>query len=407
MSATPPAADAPLTVGEITGLVKRLLEEGFPDVWVVGEVSNLTRARSGHVYLSLKDPDAVLPAVIWRSTADRLRFELEGGMEVLVRGALNVYPPHGRYQLVVKTVEPRGAGALQQAFETLRRRLEAEGLFDPARKREIPFLPRRIGVVTSPTGAAIRDILKVLDRRFRGVTVLLAPARVQGEGAAREIAAGIGRLSARGDLDVLIVGRGGGSVEDLWAFNEEPVARAIAASAVPVISAVGHEVDVTIADYVADVRAATPSAAAEVAVPSEADLRRTLATLGGRARTSVAGALRERRRRLSGLLGSWGVRRVPDLLRQHAQRIDDLQRRLSAAAAAAVARSREALGEVAARAEALSPLRVLARGYSLTTREGDDRPIARAADLAPGDRIVTRFSEGTARSEVREIEEER
>lgn len=398
--------DAPLTVAELTDLVKQILEEGFPDLWVVGEISNLTRARSGHVYLTLKDADATLPSVMWRSTAQRLRFEPENGMEVLVRGGLNVYAPHGRYQLVVKSMEPRGAGALQQAFEKLRAKLEAEGLFDEERKRAIPFLPRRIGVVTSPTGAAVRDVLKVLGRRWAGVDVLLAPARVQGGGSAEEIAAAIGRLGERGGLDVLIVGRGGGSIEDLWAFNEEVVARAIAASPVPVISAVGHEVDVTIADYVADVRAATPSHAAELAVPSTEDLARTLDAIRGRAGAALRNAVAARRRRLSTILRSWGVRRVPDAVREHTQRIDDLSRRLASAATASIGRARETIGALAARAEALSPLAVLARGYCLSVREGEDRPLTDATDLAPGDRIRTRFARGAVISEVREVEEE-
>jgi hypothetical protein len=245
---------AALSVSELTDRIKEVLETGFPDVWVTGEIGNYTRARSGHVYLTLKDEGAALDAVIWRNTADRLRHEIGPGMEVLAHGRLNLYAPRGQYQLTIKTIEPRGAGALAQAFEKLRAKLEAEGLFDAELKRPIPYLPAAIGIVTSPTGAAVRDIIKVVRRRFPGTALVLAPARVQGEGAAEEVARGIERLNARGGLDVLIVGRGGGSLEDLWAFNEEPVARAIAASEIPVISAVGHEVDVTIADYVAALR---------------------------------------------------------------------------------------------------------------------------------------------------------
>ncbi len=210
---------AALTVSELTDRIKEVLETGFTDVWVTGEIRDFTRANSGHVYLTLKDEGASLGAVIWRSTADRLRHELSAGMEVLAHGRLSLYAPRGQYQLTIRTIEPRGAGALAIAFEKLRARLMAEGLFDAERKRPIPFLPEAIGVVTSPTGAAIRDIMKVVRRRFRRTTLVLAPARVQGEGAALEIARGIERLNARGGLSVLIVGRGGGSQEDLWAFN--------------------------------------------------------------------------------------------------------------------------------------------------------------------------------------------
>ncbi len=248
--------EKPLSVFQLTSLIKGILEQAFPSVWVVGELSDVARPQSGHVYLTLKDDRAQIRAVIWRNAASRLRFNLEDGLEVICRGDLDVYPPRGSYQLVIRELEPRGEGALQQALRKLQQKLAAEGLFDPAHKKPLPRFPRRIAVVTSPTGAAVRDFVEVLRRRWQGVHVLIVPTRVQGEGAATDIAAAIqtvNRLSP--SVDVMVVGRGGGSMEDLWCFNEEAVVRAIFASQVPVVSAVGHEIDVTLSDLVADVRA--------------------------------------------------------------------------------------------------------------------------------------------------------
>ncbi|HNT33227.1 MAG TPA: exodeoxyribonuclease VII large subunit, partial [Candidatus Aminicenantes bacterium] len=257
------------SVTEITQVIKAALETAVPQVWVVGEISNCRRHPSGHIYFTLKDAGAALSAAVWKSNAARLKFELRDGQQVVCRGRIDVYPPRGSYQLNVDQVEPKGKGALQLAFEQLKEKLRAEGLFDPARKKKIPLLPKTIGVVTSPTGAALIDILRTIDRRFAKVRIVIYPARVQGAGAAAEIVEGLEFLGGRPGIDVIIVGRGGGSIEDLWAFNEEPVARAIAASPVPVISAVGHEVDFTIADFVADIRASTPTAAAEMVVEKE------------------------------------------------------------------------------------------------------------------------------------------
>jgi len=393
----------PLTVRELTRQLQEVVEEGFPDVFVTGEISNLTRARSGHVYLTLKDAEATLSAVIWRSTAERIRHELDEGMAVLARGGLKVYPPRGQYQLVIRGIRPHGVGALQQAFEKLRARLEAEGLFDPAKKRPIPLLPQGVGVVTSRDGAAIRDVLKVVRRRFPGMEVVLAPARVQGDGSAEEVAAGIRRLNERGGLDVLIVGRGGGSAEDLWAFNEEPVARAIAASGIPVISAVGHEVDVTIADYVADVRAATPSAAAEIAVPDRAELVAGLRVIRRRLDTSVRSILSRERERLRALGGAYGVRRFLDRLREHSQRLDELSARLADGGARAVRERMDRLAELAGRAAALSPLAVLGRGYSVTFLGDGETPLRDASEVEPGSGIRTRLAKGEVRSCVEEV----
>lgn len=397
-----PGGEPALTVSELTARVKRLVEEEFPDVWVIGEVSRPRAYPSGHVYLTLKDDDAVISAVIWRSTAARLPFTPEEGMEVLVRGRLNLYPPRGQYQLDVRTMEPRGVGGRQAALEQLKAKLAEEGLFDEARKRPLPFLPRGVGVVTSPAGAAVRDVLKVLGRRNPGVPVVLAPALVQGEGAAESVAAAIGKLAGRDDVDILIVGRGGGSLEDLWAFNEEVVARAIAACPIPVVSAVGHETDVTIADFVADVRAPTPSAAAEIAVPEVGDVKNTISVAGRRALAALASAVSARRGRLRAVLSSWAIRRVPDRLRGISQELDEASRRAGTAATSVVFRTGERLADLSARAEALSPLAVLARGYSVTTREGSTAPLTSASEVGAGDRIRIRLAGGSLGATVTE-----
>src|SRR5499425_3325488 len=280
-------ARAVLSISELTRRLQETLEERFPAVWVEGEISNFRLYGSGHAYFTLKDDAAQLRTVLFRNRMRRIRFEPGDGLHVLAFGSLEVYAQRGEYQFVVELLEPRGLGALQLAFEQLKARLGAEGLFAESRKRPLPRFPRRIGIVTSPSGAAVRDMLRVIGRRFAGLSIVIAPARVQGDGAAREIAAAIADLNALGDVDVIIVGRGGGSLEDLWAFNEEVVAREIAGSKIPVISAVGHEVDVTIADFVADVRAPTPSAAAELVVREKQALAETVAELGERLRRAV------------------------------------------------------------------------------------------------------------------------
>jgi exodeoxyribonuclease VII large subunit len=262
-------SDKIYTVSEITRLVKLELETAFPLVWVEGEISNFHRHSSGHLYFTLKDADCQLRTVMFRAEARQVAFELKDGLKVVCRGRLNVYEPRGEYQLIVEIVEPKGKGALQLAFEQLKEKLRAEGLFDPQHKKKLPLFPKRIGIVTSPRGAAIVDILRTLERRFARLHILIYPVKVQGEGAAEEIVEGIDYLGGQPDIDVIIVGRGGGSIEDLWAFNEEKVARAIFRCPIPVISAVGHEVDFTIADFVADIRASTPSVAAEIVIEKE------------------------------------------------------------------------------------------------------------------------------------------
>ena len=280
----------PYSVGELTRALRNTLEPRFRDVWVAGEVANLRRQASGHVYFSLKDDEAVLSAVMWASQARRLKFELAEGQEVLARGFVEIYPPHGKYQLVVQEVEPRGAGALAVLLQQVKERLAADGLLDPARKRPLPFLPRRVGVATSPTGAALRDFLRVLHGRFPSMPVLVAPCRVQGEGAAATVCSAVKAL-CRSGVDVVVVTRGGGSQEELCAFNDERLARVIAACPVPVVSAVGHEVDVTVADLVADVRAATPTHAAQLVVPVRDELRAALAGHRAHLERAVARAI--------------------------------------------------------------------------------------------------------------------
>ena len=339
------------TVTELTLALQGLVAEAFEDVWVRGEVTNLRRVASGHVYFALKDEGAVLPSVIWRSAAARLRFQLEDGIELVCRGALDVYPPHGKYQLIVQEAQPLGAGALQLAFEQLKKRLAAEGLFDAARKVPLPFLPRRIALVTSKSGAAVRDLVTVIHRRFPPVEIVLVAAKVQGPGAAQDVARALALADARSGADVIVCGRGGGSLEDLWAFNEEPVARAIAACETPVVSAVGHEIDVTIADLVADVRAATPSQAGELVVPVYEDLRLDLEARAGRVRHLVRTRVDRAWQRLEAAAGR-------PVLRDPVSRSRDLRRHLDQVAARLASRSprteldrrREALGALAARA---------------------------------------------------------
>jgi exodeoxyribonuclease VII large subunit len=442
------AGERILSVVEITRLIKGSLEAEFPAVWVRGEISGMKRADSGHLYFSLKEGrDAVVSCVMWRGPASRLPFDPRDGQAIEAFGGIEVYVPRGQYQLVVREMRPAGLGALLLQLEELRRRLAAEGLFDAGRKRPLPRFPRRIGLVTSPVGAAVRDMVKVLRARWPAIRLVLAPVRVQGEGAAAEIAAAIERFNRHGEVDVLIVGRGGGSIEDLWAFNEEPVVRAIAGSAIPVISAVGHEVDTTLADFAADVRAATPSNAAELAVPSAAEIARQVAALDQRLDRAVRDAVAARRRRLESLLAQYGFRRQRDFVDQMRQRIDVALERVRqslrgalAAARARLARVRESYGlrefarVLAARREsarerrerltdalvtalqarrtrlgaaldrlrALSPRQVMERGYCLV-RRADGTLVRAAGALAVGETIAVEFARGEADARVERI----
>ena len=374
-------------------------------VWVSGEISNLSRPRSGHFYLTLKDDGAQLPAVIWRNTAVRLRFDVHDGLEVVCRGQIGVYPPHGKYQLIIQQIEPKGIGALELALRQLRDKLAREGLFDPERKRPLPKFVRRVAVVTSPTGAAIRDFLEVLRRRWSTADVLVMPVRVQGEGAAEEIAAAVrmvNRLAV--PIDCIVVTRGGGSLEDLWAFNEEVVCRAIFASRIPVVSAVGHEIDVSLSDLVADVRALTPSEAAERIAPASADVAATLRQLHHRMTVALRSSAVTARGRLEAVALHRAFRRPYERVHEFQRRLDDWESRLGTAVRNRNRHARQATDALAARLESLSPLAVLARGYSVTQRAADGRVVRSAAELQAGDEILTRFAQGRATGRVETVD---
>lgn len=426
-----------LTVSELTAFVRTSLEESFPDLWIEGEVSNIRTPASGHLYFTLKDETSQIKAVLFKSGAQRLRFALKEGLCVIVRGRLTVYEPRGEYQAVLEYLEPKGLGALQVALEQLKDKLAREGLFDPARKRPLPFLPGRVGLVTSLSGAAIRDMLVVLKRRCPSLHVVICPVPVQGEGAAPQIAEAIRTLGRSGLVDVMIVGRGGGSLEDLWCFNEEAVVRAIAESKVPVISAVGHETDYTLADFAADVRAPTPSAAAEAVTPVLADLTREFEVLRNRSDRAMRVRLSLIRQRAEEFDEALTSRILP--IQHHAQRLDELTSRLAWTLRKSLsacrhqilacrhdlglespgARVRGALvlvqqllkrgeermrGLLAFRRQAarslliamdsLSPLAVLARGYSIVQTVADGRVIRKAEEMSLGEQVRARLAEG-------------
>jgi exodeoxyribonuclease VII large subunit len=406
MGATsPPPGVKVLSVGELTRSIKGLLEEGYSSVWVEGEVSNLSKPASGHQYLTLKDDEAPLSAMLFRGIALRMRFDLHDGMKVIVRGRLTVYMPRGEYQLLIEEVHPKGIGPLELAQRQLREKLQVRGYFDPKRKKKLPRIPRRVVLVTSPTGSAIRDMLEVLGRRWPAVEVWVCPVRVQGEGAAQEVAAAIALLNRlhagrRAAFDVLILGRGGGSIEELWTFNEECVAQAIYGSCIPVVTGIGHEDDLTIADLVADLRALTPTEAAERVVPERAKVLEWLTGLEARLRSCLARSLEVARARLDELAARPCLRRPLDRLRDEERRLDDYGDRLQRAARLQLAHARQRLETGAARLEGLSPLGVLARGYSLTCRVADGAVVRAPPDVRPGDRIVTRLARGQVVSRV-------
>ncbi len=398
----------PLTITELTRLVKSLVERGIGEVWLEGEISNFKRYGSGHCYFTLKDDGAQLSSVLWRAVADSLRFEPRDGMKVIAKGRISVYEPRGQYQFVVEKIEPSGLGALFAAYEALKAKLADEGLFDDDRKRPLPPFPQRVGLVTSPSGAAVRDMLKVLWGRWPTLDVILAPCRVQGDGAAAEIAHAIklvNTLPEQDRPDVLIVGRGGGSLEDLWAFNEEVVARAIFTSDIPIVSAVGHEVDFTIADFVADVRAATPSHAAEMVAPEYAGVLEHLKRLEEQLPEALLGKVEWARARLESLANHWALRNPEERIARFRQRVDELQSRLEPLLRRSGERRKDRLLALMQRLESLSPLKVLERGYSVT-QQADSGNVVRDADsVKEGDEIVTRLRKGKVRSKVIRKEE--
>jgi exodeoxyribonuclease VII large subunit len=404
--APPDPADV-LTVSALTQRVRGALERGFTSVWVAGEVSNLVRASSGHQYFSLKDDKSVLKAALFRGVGLRVRFELKDGMQVVARGRVTVYEPRGELQIQIEEIQPKGIGALELALQQLREKLQARGYFDPRRKKRLPAFPRTIALVTSPTGAAVRDMLELLARRWPVANVVVVPVRVQGDGAASEIAAAVRSLNAlhaagKLCLDAMIVGRGGGSLEDLWAFNEQPVADAIFESQVPVVSAVGHEIDVTISDLVADHRALTPSHAITDLTPDFAALRSGLAETGARLRERALWRVTAARQRLTALAERRAFRSPLDRVRDLERRLDDLGGRVHRSARAPLERSKVHLSAVAGRLGSLSPLNVLARGYSLT-RTADGRVVRDARTVRVGDELVTRLAAGEVVSRVVEV----
>ncbi len=402
MPAIPPENENILSVTGLTQRLKWALQEKFRDVWVSGEISNFTSARSGHIYLTLNDDNAQLRAVLWKNDASKVAFDLADGMQVVCRGEIDIYPPRGTYQLVVRHIEPLGLGALQLALKKLHARLEAEGLFAAERKKPLPAWPRRIAVVTSPTGAAIQDFLKVLIRRWPNIEVMIIPARVQGDGSAREIAEGVvvaGLLKP--PPDVVVVTRGGGSAEDLWSFNEEIVVRAIAECEIPVISGIGHEIDVTLADLAADVRALTPSEAAELVVPLRLELDELLANFRRRLQSSLKSSITRAQVRLRAVQSRRVLQSPGDLLTVPMRRVDDLGLRLDSVIVRILEKERNRIAIQAERLHAISPLGVLARGYSVTqTLAG--ATIRSGNSVNVGERIITRLAHGTIQSIVDE-----
>lgn len=391
------------TVSQVNHAIKLMLEdyEPFRNIYVQGEISNYKAHSSGHKYLTLKDEGGVLSAVMFRSDAARLRFRPENGMKVIARGRISCYPKYGQYQMYIADMMPDGIGALTIAFEQLKQRLYAEGLFDAERKKPLPCLPQKIAIVTSPTGAAIRDMLRILKRRYPLATVQIYPVLVQGEGAAADIANAIAAVNCRGEADVIITGRGGGSLEDLWAFNEEVVARAIAASDIPIISAVGHEPDVTISDFVADVRASTPSNAAEICVPDSMELRRFLLTAQNTLHGDMQAIVSSKRMQLEALDKRRKLRTPFGYIQDKRFELGHISSQLAAAMQSIVVAKRQAFIKQAAYLDAYSPLKVLARGYSVVTKDG--QVISSSAKLRREDEIVVRFAKGGAMCRVEQV----
>lgn len=389
-----------LTVSELTAGIKNLLEEGLPPFWLTGEISNFKHHTSGHFYFSLKDEEAQIPCVMWAGRNRNLRFTPRDGMQVVVHGKVTVYEKRGYYQFEVWQMQPAGVGALQLAFERLKQRLHAEGLFDEDHKKPLPEYPERIGIVTSPTGAAIRDVISVLRRRWPAIAIILRPVRVQGAGAAEEIAQALEEFNEYGEVDLVIVGRGGGSLEDLWPFNEEIVARAIYASALPVVSAVGHEIDFSISDFVADLRAPTPSAAAEMVVPQAAEVKRVLWHQLQRAYLHLRRQMQTQRDRLQRFAGSYGMRRPIDALHQHSQTLDEKHRRLQQSMQQLLAQHRREVEHLYHRLQALSHKNILRRGFTLIFKDDTGALVSSAAQLHPEDMIRLQFAEDQAHATV-------
>ncbi len=440
------------TVTEITRSIKFSLETEFPLVWIEGEISNLRIPSSGHMYLTIKDEESQIKVVMFRSGKSQLKFEPKDGDQVIVKGKITVYEPRGEYQIVIDCMEPKGIGALQLAFQQLKEKLSKEGLFDDELKKTLPLLPQKIGIVTSPTGAAIRDILNIIDRRFPNLHVLIAPVKVQGEGAAQEIAAAVKDLNKIKDVDAIIVGRGGGSIEDLWAFNEEVVARAIFESKIPVVSAVGHEIDFTISDFVSDLRAPTPSAAAELVVRDKNILFKNIATLYKRLLGNIRGTLNESKTELKNLVSRKVLQDPLTPIHERQQRLDEITLRMERAIKSflqiqkeknrtnkkhlfllnplnkikqhkvllreaekkinsqmnfTLNISRNTLNAAMKRLNSVSPLSVLERGYAICRTYPDEKVLKDSGKVSTGDLVKVQLSKGKLLCNVTDREKEK
>jgi exodeoxyribonuclease VII large subunit len=420
------------TVSEITRQIKLELEKTFPVIWIEGEIADFKQAHSGHLYFTLKDEKSALNCVMWRSSAVRVPFELESGLQVICKGQISVYEQRGQYQLYVEGIEPKGKGALQLAFEQLKEKLKKEGLFDPSVKKKLPLLPKKVGIVTSPRGAAIVDILKTLERRFAHIHIVIYPAKVQGEGASDDIVEGIDYLGKTSGMDVIIVGRGGGSLEDLWAFNEEKVARAIFRCPVPVISAVGHEVDFTIADFVADIRASTPSVAAEMVIEKEQALLERIENLEKRISHHIRFSIQEKKHLVTDLVHHQAFQNFKVRLINLIQQVDEFETRaryviqalvqmivqskaqvdlalekMSSAAKRLLQELHAKWERFTAELDNLSPLNILKKGYTLCWKNAKPELIQNAGDVDEGDSVTVSFFQGEFTAKVTGIDEKR
>jgi len=392
------------SVSELTKYIRVIIEDSFPGVWVEGEISNFILHTSGHMYFSLKDATSIIKCAMFKRANEKLKFIPKNGMKVIVFGALSVYEARGDYQLIAEEVEPKGLGALQLQFQQLKERLQKEGLFDEEHKVPVPFLPTRIGVVTSPTGAAIQDILNIARRRFSNVEIIINPVKVQGAEAKGEIAAAIRQFNELKNIDVMIVGRGGGSLEDLWPFNEEVVARAIFDSDIPVISAVGHEIDFTISDFVADFRAPTPSAAAELVIPKKEDLKRLIDAATARLNNVIEGTIKALKEKLLSFQGAYVLKQPLNFYLQQEQRLDDLIKDMSVRIGHVMDMRGERFSRISGKLEAFNPTAILQRGYSITIKMPGSTVVRDASRLNKGDIVETKLGKGKFKSRVEEID---
>ena len=395
------------TVIELTRNIRSLLEGSFGNIWVSGEISNYRKAASGHIYFTLKDESAVIKAVLFKGYQQNIHFKAGDGLKVIAHGNIDVFDKRGEYQIIIDLMEPEGIGDLQLAFEKLKQRLQKEGLFDESHKKKIPAFPDSIGVITSQTGAALRDILNITARRYKGIRVIIYPVLVQGDGAAEEIAAAINTANRRMEADVLIVGRGGGSIEDLWPFNEEIVARAIYDSKIPVISAVGHEIDFTISDFVADLRAPTPSAAAELVVKNKEELLKSSKDLITRLYSSIDRLISYKKEKVSFYSIDFMSRRIIDALHKKNLILDDVVKSITNRVEAVIIKNRGRFEKTVGQLNALSPLNTLARGFAAVSRLPENTPVFSVRDVDIGNDIKTILKDGTLFSTIKGVEEKR